>query len=228
MEANLAKTVSLLAKRLEKLEAGKSGNKNKNKNNNTKNNNKGVYNNRQQNQRMQPGVKNCQGLEEGTIRFSRHELVSELKADAQGVINTVLPIVPTSMPLLKKLAGAFERSRWLRLSVYYVSATGTMKQGSVQYGIDWDYTAKTSGNSASKVVAYTPSWSGPIWQARGNRVNCPRSRLQGRSWYLHNSSADDVDKGPGQIVVYAAGLEANMTIGNLWVQYEILMSGTTA
>lgn len=170
------------------------------------------------------GARNCQAGE-GELYFSRRELLKTvtLKSTAQVI---AINLTPDSFSVLKNIFGSFERQRWIRLTVEFVSSASAMTSGSVTMGVDWDWTG-TAPTTVEGVAAYTPSVTGPV---RSERIvmNLPASRLQSRQWYAPNSSVN-LDKGPGIVyVATAGGSSTEAEVGFLYVSYETLLSGTRA
>lgn len=101
-----------------------------------------------------------------------------------------------------------------------------MAGGLVTLGIDWDF--KGTAPTREQISAYTPN---ATWAIREDCETCPLvlppARLQSRRFYLHNSDGDYVDRGPCKVwIAGAAPDEKSLEVGEVWVEYDVTMSGT--
>lgn len=169
-------------------------------------------------------------LASGDVLVTKRELVLTLTlkkglANAKGHID----VLPDSFPWLKKLFSSFERIRFEKLAFCYSPLVGTTYGGALTMGMDWDW----SGDDVdrSKIAAYSPSVTMPLYGTGGTRrFTLPASRLQSRSWYAPRTSVD-VDKGPGRLRWALDGTsdkDSDVTVGDVWVEYTVRLSGTQA
>lgn len=167
-------------------------------------------------------------LAQGEIAMAREELIRTISIPAgKTKMSDYVDLCPENFAFLKTLYNSFERIKYLKLNIRYKSAVGTMQGGMVTYAIDWSLSA--SGKDRTALSSYTPNCSHPVWQT-SNGLTLPVSRLQSRTWYVSNSSADAIDKCPARLLVAAdatAG-QTDLTVGELWVDYHVVLSGTKA
>lgn len=163
--------------------------------------------------------------EEGMITMRRHELVTTLTTGADGKLAGKVELKPTSFTFLKGIAPSFERSRWLKMHVYYKPAVAMTTGGLVALGMDWD--GKTDITTREAVSAFTPSMHFPVWKDISTTpMVLPASKLQTRTWYIH-ASTSVYDACPGILrYVGEANVKDKTSIGELWIYYEIQMQGT--
>lgn len=135
-------------------------------------------------------------------------------------------ILPENFTVLQGIFKAFEKLRWISMRLEFVSACSATTSGAIVFGIEWDFTAKSEETTFKKVTGYTPSLEGPV---RSERLvmPLPSVRLQTRDWYTPNlPSGPPIDKGPGRIWWYTNGATAKTVVGQLYIDYEVLLSGT--
>lgn len=175
---------------------------------------------RRRNRRAGPN----RNLVDGEMRLSKSEILASLVAGPDGQVKGNVKIVPSSIALLNSVYTAFERLKWLSIRIYWKPAVGTTEGGLVTYGIDWDF-QQNDPKDRAKVAAYTPSHTNAIWcDSTSQPMVLPSSRIQARLWYTP-LSGDDVDKGPGALVYFAQG-PANKSLGEFWIDYVVVLSGT--
>lgn len=180
---------------------------------------------RKNRKRKNPVPRNA-GIANGELRLSKMELVEAVKATkATGMGNGSFKLIVTALPFLKSIGGSFERIKWLKCRVMYKPLVGTVRDGGVTIGIDWNF--KDPQSTRSKIACYTPTQSGPVF--KDFSLNLPANKLQSRLWFL--TTAEGFDGGPG-IVVYAVegctSKDADVTVGEIWVDYTVVLSGTQA
>lgn len=146
---------------------------------------------------------------------------------------------PQSFPWLSKISVAFEKYRWLSFVVEYIPDVGTTTDGSVALGVDWgtsdakvgvsllgDPIVVSASYTRAKVVAMTPSLVTPNWKSA--KLRLPANMLQSRLWYDSPTSAPTssyADYAPGFLAYYATG-PSSKSVGDIWVSYKVVMSGT--
>lgn len=165
-------------------------------------------------------------LGDGEIRLKRKELVTSLvvkagKSNASGHVD----LLPSSFKFLAGLYTSFERVKYHKLHVFYRSAVGTTQGGMVTYAIDW--TLDVGDKDRVALSSYTPNMSHAVWHNPAPLV-LPPSRLQSRQWYINTVDGDITDKGPGRVLwaVDAGATNVDLVVGELWVDYDVTMSGT--
>lgn len=133
---------------------------------------------------------------------------------------------PKSFAFLATLFNSFERIKYVKLHISYRPAVGTTQGGMVSYAIDWTSSQKDKDRKA--LSSFTPNCAHAAWQDTSSKpLVLPPSRLQSRVWYLNNDGADLVDRAPGRLL-YAvdASSSVELVVGELWVDYEVVLSGT--
>lgn len=165
--------------------------------------------------------------QEGMITLRRSELVASLTTDDKGKVNSSLLLAPKSFKFLAGIAKSFERSRWLKMHVFYRPAVSVTKGGLVALGVDWDGASEIATLTREQISTFTPSQHFAVWKdTAANPMILPPSKLQSRIWYQHNTSVD-VDAAPARLRVCVEATEVkSQLIGELWVAYEIQMQGT--
>lgn len=160
----------------------------------------------------------------GSIRVSREEYLGDIDTTAnQAGKAGVYPLNPYVFTWLSTLAKAFDRHSWHSCRVFYKPAVGTNMNGILAYGMDWNY---SGGGDKTKVLACTPVVDAPVWQA--TEMVLPSQKLMSRKEYL-NSATLGVDSSPGQVVWYATHRDTSViTLGELWVCYDLTLFGPTA
>lgn len=168
------------------------------------------------------------GLASGEVVLRRSEMI----VDTMAVYGAVA-IAPWNLPWLKGLSQAFERYRWLSLSLEYRPLVGATKDGSVAVGVDWMSQStkielrdgqyhKVGVFDKKAVLACTPNFDTPVWQRVPSMV-MPSSRLQSRLWYeLGDPGSNAIDFAPA-FVAYTSTLEK---AGEIWLHYRVQLSGT--
>lgn len=162
------------------------------------------------------------GLALGELRLSKMELVSSVGVKANVPSNKgALKLVASELPFLKTICNSFERLQFLKVRVVYKPLCGTVRDGGVTMGIDWNFDAPA--DTRAKIACYTPTQSGPVFKEFS--MTLPPGRLASRRYYM--TSATGFDGGPG-IVCWAidAASKEDFVFGEIWVAYEVILSGT--
>lgn len=156
----------------------------------------------------------------GTIRIKRKEFVTEVN---KNILPSGFPLHPESFPWLKNLAKNFDRIVWHGCTIFYKPAVGTNTSGIFLMGIDWG-SNKQQTTTNSFVASLTPVLEVPVWQL--SSLKLPTNKLMTRKAYeLSSSNKDDNDRLPGYLVW--APIASTTTIGHVWVEYDVTLSGTT-
>uniref|UniRef100_A0A0K8S3S6 Icosahedral viral capsid protein S domain-containing protein n=1 Tax=Lygus hesperus TaxID=30085 RepID=A0A0K8S3S6_LYGHE len=167
-----------------------------------------------------------QGVSNGELRLSKLELVESIKAvKATGAGSGSVKLVVSGLPFLKKIGDSFERIKWLKCRVLYKPLVGTIRDGGVTLGVDWNF--KDVATTRANIACYTPTQSGPVFKEFS--LTLPPSRLQSRLWYM--ASSDDAEGGPAIVAYAVAGCSSttgDITVGEIWVEYTVVLSGTRA
>lgn len=167
---------------------------------------------------------------EGHMRVSRDELLTVVTAGSSGDASLTILADPVrskdDFPWLSGIASSWERVVWHKLELSWRSAVGTTTDGMVAYGLDWNSpsSSKTSPKR-EEIVALTPVHDHPIWQSTDGRpLVGPANMLRSRNQYIMGST-DSNDAAPCSIMVNVSGGPANKKVGELWVRYDLTMSG---
>lgn len=159
------------------------------------------------------------------MRLSKQELCGSLVVPKGAkTASGTCSIKPSALAFLKTLANSFERIKWLAVQVVYKPAVGTVRDGVVTIGADWNWSDPKT--TRQDIAAYTPTQSGSVFKEF--RITLPQDRLQSRLWY--STAGTGMDSGPAQIcwAVDAYSKDADLTVGELWVNYTVHLDGTTA
>lgn len=134
-------------------------------------------------------------------------------------------LVPNTFGFLKSVFASFERIKWLSAHVVYKPAVGTTIGGLITFGADWDATIEKSYDR-KKIGAYSPTHTCAIWCDTGaSPMVLPPQKLAGRLWYTPRST-EETDKGPCTIVALASGPANDTVVGEIWITYNVILSGT--
>lgn len=111
---------------------------------------------------------------------------------------------------------------------HYRASASMMTAGLFSMGVDWNWSDVAT--TRKKIATYSPNTTSSVY--RNCAITLPPSRLQSRMWYSVQieDKSDSFDKGPGQVcwAVDAPGGTAGLTVGEIWVEYRVILSGTTA
>lgn len=157
----------------------------------------------------------------GEVRIRRRELLTEIS----GATGISVMLAPSKFPWLKNLAKAFERVKWISARVEYIPLVGTTVNGSVAVGFDWAVPTDKVNSAPTRagILAHTPSFDTAVW--RKASFVLPSSRLQSRTWYELEATEvkDTFDSSPGQVSYISSYAQGG---GELWVEYDLVLSGT--
>lgn len=171
-------------------------------------------------------------INQAEVVVARTELLGTVQVTSSAAGNDTgsIDMYPsaTTLAWLHKVASAFNRLEWMVAIIHYKPFVGSGTNGSIAFGVDWD--SKVDSLSREKVLAQTPVYESPVWQS--GRMALPARYLMSRKAYLMSAS-DKVDKQPGLICWALAGVAKpaagqTTTIGELWLQYKVRLSGTSA
>lgn len=179
----------------------------------------------------------------GEVVISRSEFLVTIKTGADGTLGGSLVLSPVNFPWLSNVSKCFERIRWRSCRLEYRPAVGANTDGTIAGGIDWGAKSakaslliiggklalqETAAVARDQVLATTPCFDGPVWQRVPN-FQVPAARLQSRAWYeIPPDASSDIpvyDQSPGTLL-YHAQSSANKTVGEFWVHYTVVLSGT--
>lgn len=166
----------------------------------------------------------------GTIRIKRKELLTALDLDKSGYYKKAVELNVGSFPWLKNISGSFEQVQYHKLAFHYKPAVGTTASGLFMMGMDWNGKADMDDNTKAMTAVSnsTPVVEVPLWQMAS--MVLPANKLQTRKSYVTQNSVEVTyfDKAPGLLLVYVKGdaTTQGLFIGNLWVEYEVTLSGT--
>lgn len=175
---------------------------------------------RRRRRQAQPAIR----MDAGEVMISKMELLGTMTVAASKPGSSgSASLQSDDLPFLKALSKSFERIRWLSAKVYYRPAASMTTPGLVSYGVDWNWA--TPATTRAQISSYSPNSSNAVWKE--SSIVLPPARLQSRLWYS-TQTKDTVDSGPGVIAwaVDSAGGTAGLTVGELWVEYRVQLSGT--
>lgn len=166
----------------------------------------------------------------GTITLARREYIRDVNINAAGAQRLdYFDIVPDSFAFLKQFK-MFDRVKWNKLHLFYKPGVGANFNGFVSYGVLWGFD-KTSPGNRQNISALTPNMSHAIWvDGEARPLVCPQAKLQTRPWFTPDD-ADSVEKGPGRVCLAAESAgntnEKVMTVGELWADYSVTLTGSS-
>lgn len=173
-----------------------------------------------------PGTSNKSGKTRGangSIRLRRRELLSTLKPTNGKLATSRFLLAVKSFTWLKTVGAAFEHVKFNMLNIWYVPAVGATKNGMIALGVDYSF--KKEKPTHEQVIALTPSITMPIWQSNErNPIKIPKGQLQSRALYLIEGATED--SCPGALLVAFDGDSDVTFLGDLWVEYDVELSGT--
>lgn len=162
----------------------------------------------------------------GEVTISKLELCGTVKVEANKSSNAgSCSLYPPDLPFLSSLSKSFERIKWHSCALMYKPAASMTQAGLFSMGVDWNWS--TAQTTRKKIAAYQPTCTTSVWKEV--TMSLPPQRLQSRLWYS-TEAASGPDSGPGVIAWAAdsAGGSAGVTLGEIWVQYRVTLSGTRA
>lgn len=185
--------------------------------------------NRRRKRQAVPSVARIVPAASGEVTIGKLELCASIKVEKnKSAANGSCQLLASTPPFLKTLSKSFERIRWNLCKVHYKPAVAMTQGGLITVGMDWNWSdAKTTRSDLS---SYQPTATSVVWKEFS--MVLPPARLQSRLWYSTGATAlDKVDAGPG-IVVWAvdtaADASSDLVVGELWLEYRVVLSGTTA
>lgn len=168
--------------------------------------------------------------DEGRMRVARNELLATVSTGDTGNASLTLLVDPVrskdNFGWLSGLASSWERIVWHSLRISWRSNVGTMTDGSVAYGFDFNSpnNSKTAPSRA-EVVSFTPVADHPVWQSTDARtLACPGGMLRSRAQFIMGA-ADNNDAAPCSICLNVNGGPRSKTVGEIWIRYDVTMSG---
>lgn len=162
---------------------------------------------------------------DGQMTLSKVEFLATIASQSAAETTGSVDLSPSSMSFLSTLFNSFERIKWLKAHIYYKPAVGTVTDGIVSYGCDWDCTDVKKDRKT--ISAYTPNKAHAVWQdTQSQPLILPPARLMSRTWYMPES-ADRLDRMPATLK-WALSSGANKTYGELWIAYTVQLQGTRA
>nr|WQM60706.1 MAG: VP3 protein [Solemoviridae sp. 4] len=177
------------------------------------------------NRRRKKNKKTMSSNSPGEVVIRRSELLLELTGNVSGIID-VIPSQDT-MPWLNKIAPAFERVKWISLIISYKPFCGANVSGSVICGPDWNSSrVSTTKPTRRDVQVCTPIMEVPVWSP--GRLVLPSAQLMTRKAYDLVANTAIFDRQPCQILYNVVGSASSVTVGELWIDYHVVLSGTTA
>jgi len=178
-----------------------------------------------------PNPRNGLGLISGTeasMRVRRAEVMFMITTAPGGTYGGAIPLNPIQskdqFSWLAGLATSWERIVWNRLAFSWRSAVGTTTDGLVAYGVDWEANTTVPTNRG-QVAALYPVADHPVWQSTQNvPLVLPVAMLQSRRHYLLNEG-DLADRCPGTLKIGVQGAPGAKVVGEIWVEYDVVMLG---
>lgn len=131
----------------------------------------------------------------------------------------------SSLPFLDSFGTSFDRFVLTSFSVEYKPSCGTMTNGAVVIGVDWD-PGSSQITELGQVQTLLPRIRVPVWQTQS--MTLPASRLMSRRFFFTSQSGgppsqDLSDRAPFGLCVITTGAQG--TVGEVWVRYSIRFDG---
>lgn len=178
-----------------------------------------------------PGPSSAGGfMASGGFRLSKSELLGSIVVPvADKKVIKYYGIVPAEIPWLKTLTSSFELVVWESVRFTYRPAVAMTQAGLVTIGVEYTDSDKHKPMDRPQTAALTPSTGGPVWKEHS--VSVPKARLQARRAYPINPDVTGLTLNelymPGYLAVAVeAASTADLTVGEVWINYTILLSGT--
>lgn len=165
------------------------------------------------------------GVGSSDIVITKTEMVDVVKvaAGAATASGTVKFTTDGDLPWLKVMAASFERSQWRAIRVHYKPGCAMTQAGRITLGFDWDWSGEAT--TRAKISAYQPNCGGAVFKECSMSVPLNRGP---QKWYMAKAT-DPVNKGPGEVVwAVDASTTAELVVGEIWVDYTVVLSGPRA
>lgn len=165
------------------------------------------------------------------VRIRHREYIGDLVHSGSAPFRAhhyeINPAQEEMFPWLANVAKMFETYEFMDLSFEFVTMRPTTATGFVAICPDWDAADDNSTLTKAEFLAFEDSVRGPIWE----NVVCTASRHNLKRGDTHFTraavapSGTDIktyDIGQVDVLVYDSG--GTVTVGELWVSYDILLS----
>lgn len=165
-----------------------------------------------------------------TITVNHREYLRDVVTDVQGFDvhqYDVNPGLESAFPWISKIASAYETYKINKLTFEFITSTGTNRDGSVALIPDYDAKDDNLLQSKQKLMAYDGATRGPVWSDL--KLQCKVSNLQKRKiLYVRRApvkSGEDIKLSDAlSLIVVVSGVNALVTLGEIWVSYSITFS----
>jgi hypothetical protein len=153
-------------------------------------------------------------------KVARSEYLMDVTSDDKKIakVGNHLEVDGANLPVLSQLSKLFDRFVIESISVTFKSAVATTRDGFVYVAIDYDGVLDEKDLTVSKILRY-PNQSGPVRNSFTLPLKYDRTPR-----YVHGT--DFRDK-LGRILVYATCGEKNLTLGTIFVNYNITLMSLT-
>lgn len=166
------------------------------------------------------------GAGAGDVTITKTELTSTVKLAAghASAFGSVEIRTGGDLPWLKVMAASFERARWTRLRIVYKPGCAMTQSGRFSMGFDWDWT--NTATTRARISGYQPNAGCAVYQDCAMTIPVTKGPQR---WFI--DAADDYTlKGPGKAVwaVDATSTTAETVLGEIWIEYTVILSGPKA
>lgn len=162
-----------------------------------------------------------------TMSYRRREFVMELKTPSEiaGSTATVVklplnPGLPFVFPWLSTVS-SFEQYKFRNLSFTFESSTSTSQSGQVVMMTNVD--AKDPEiKSVSQAMSYSGAAVGRVWDSHTHRV--PPQAVTKKNYLRTGTPPQNADLSlydVGLFYVFTIGVQSDLSIGTLWVEYDV-------
>lgn len=189
----------------------------------------GASKKKRKNKRKKPAQKVSVGAQsDAGVTITKSDLLGTVSVPAQQARqNGSYPIRCSGITFLKTLSASFERVKFLSVRIEYKPAAAMTQAGLVSMGMDWNWT--DAKKTRADIAAYQPTATSAVWKSM--QFTLPANRLQTRQWYSTDAGVAGLDAGPGTIawaVESGNSGSTQLTLGEVWIHYSVMLSGTTS
>jgi len=153
--------------------------------------------------------------------MKRVEYLTTINSSSGDGTCTSFGLSPRLFPFLKQFSHHFEMWKPVYINLVYKPSVGTTVGGSVLMGIDWNH--RGIPKKRGDIAAYTPNCSTPVLKEA--LMTLPKAQLNSRPWFSLEDTMS-LSSAPGR-VWYSASGEKETAVGELWVEYHVLLAGTS-
>jgi hypothetical protein len=156
------------------------------------------------------------------IRVNYNELWRSVSGPTPGGTTSpeALRFVPgvSGLPQLDALGSLYESYRLTApVKIVFKSSSGTVNNGSVIAGVDYD--ARDVQLGYSSAAAKMPKFVGPIW--KDHRLHVDPSRAMNKKWLFSETLNGAFGEAAFALVYSASGGDVDGAVGEIWCEYSV-------